>query len=80
MAARCRTINRKMTGALTALTLAAVGVALSSRPAPSQDADATAALFERYVEADSALYLKAPDRGLTLILLGNSGGLSEAFQ
>ena len=38
------------------------------------------ALFERYVEADSALYLKAPDRGLTLILLGNSGGLSEAFQ
>jgi CubicO group peptidase (beta-lactamase class C family) len=27
----------------------------------------------------SALYLKAPDRQLTLILLGNSGGLSEAF-
>ena len=27
----------------------------------------------------SALYLKAPDRHLTLILLGNSGGLSEAF-
>jgi CubicO group peptidase (beta-lactamase class C family) len=27
----------------------------------------------------SALYLKVPDRHLTLILLGNSGGLSEAF-
>ena len=27
----------------------------------------------------SALYLKAPDRHLTLILLANSGGLSEAF-
>jgi len=27
----------------------------------------------------SALYLKAPDRRLTLILLANSGGLSEAF-
>lgn len=27
----------------------------------------------------SALYLKAPARGLTLILLGNSGGLSEGF-
>ena len=27
----------------------------------------------------SALYLKAPERRLTLILLGNSGGLSETF-
>jgi CubicO group peptidase (beta-lactamase class C family) len=27
----------------------------------------------------SALYLKVPDRQLTLILLGNSGGMSEAF-
>jgi CubicO group peptidase (beta-lactamase class C family) len=27
----------------------------------------------------SALYLKAPERGLTLILLANSGGLSEGF-
>jgi hypothetical protein len=28
----------------------------------------------------SALYLKAPDRHVTLILLANSGGLSEAFR
>jgi hypothetical protein len=27
----------------------------------------------------SALYLKVPDRQLTLIILGNSGGVSEAF-
>jgi hypothetical protein len=27
----------------------------------------------------SALYLKVPDRHLTLILLANSGGLGEAF-
>ena len=27
----------------------------------------------------SALYLKVPDRQLTLILLANSGGLSETF-
>ena len=27
----------------------------------------------------SALYLKAPERGLTLILLANSGGLGEAY-
>jgi hypothetical protein len=27
----------------------------------------------------SALYLKVPDRQLTLILLGNSGGVSELF-
>ena len=27
----------------------------------------------------SALYLKVPERHLTLILLANSGGLSEAF-
>ena len=27
----------------------------------------------------SALYLKVPDRQLTFILLGNSGGVTEAF-
>jgi CubicO group peptidase (beta-lactamase class C family) len=38
-------------GGFVALALAAVLVAFSAQPAPSQDADANVALFERYVEA-----------------------------